>query len=93
MQTVFEVAEADAGPLIEIAEASPSECLMAEADGIDGETWLTFVANMSGVIAPQVTAVLLVLIAQKKKVVVIENGKRRDATEEEVKNLADKSGE
>lgn len=87
MKLAFEVGKGDAIDLVALAAEHPSLVKMSTAQGIDGAAWLTFVVDMTKVLAPHVFALLTILVTTGRKVIVIQDGKRKELTKEELERL------
>jgi hypothetical protein len=94
MQTVaFEIAATDAEAFEALAREHPDAIDTYPGHGVDGTEWMTFAVEMTKALAPHLFALLTVLVTTRRKVVVIQNGKRRELTEEELQKLKTQSGE
>jgi len=87
MPLTFEIDTRDVRPFERLKVKYPKHVRSAENHAIEGTEWLTFMVDMTKVVAPHVFALLTVLIAKDRKVIVIQDGKRKKMTQAELKRL------
>jgi hypothetical protein len=87
LMLAIEIQREDSEALAVLKQQHPSHIKIAQAHGIDGAEWLTFVVEMTEVLAPYVFASLTLLLAQQKRVVIIHDGERKPLSAMELEAL------